>query len=227
MTNNIHDDNIPSAGERNDNEIDALNTLIKEKELTIDKLLSEVKRKTTDLEYYRSKYKAEANEREAIKAELLRVQGLYNEIVESTSWKITKPVRFIGDIIGKVLRSNRFTYLLGKGVKSLMRDGIKETMRKVKEHRGTSQGLKSAKAELYTKKELKAQRSEVFPKDIKFSILVPLYNTPEKFLREMIESVQNQTYSNWELCLADGSDSAHAEVGEIVSGYINKDKRIK
>ena len=82
MTNNIHDDNIPSAGERNDNEIDALNTLIKEKELTIDKLLSEVKSKTTDLEYYRSKYKAEAKEREAIKAELLRVQGLYKEIVE-------------------------------------------------------------------------------------------------------------------------------------------------
>ncbi|MBR6158681.1 MAG: glycosyltransferase family 2 protein, partial [Lachnospiraceae bacterium] len=54
---------------------------------------------------------------------------------------------------------------------------------------------------------------------IKFSILVPLYNTPEKFLREMIDSVVAQTYENWELCLADGSDDAHSYVGDIVKGY--------
>ena len=41
--------------------------------------------------------------------------------------------------------------------------------------------------------------------DIKFSILVPLYNTPEKFLNEMIISVKEQTYQIWELCLADGA----------------------
>lgn len=41
--------------------------------------------------------------------------------------------------------------------------------------------------------------------DLKFSILVPTYHTPEKFLREMIDSVVNQTYPNWELCIADGS----------------------
>ena len=46
----------------------------------------------------------------------------------------------------------------------------------------------------------------------KISILVPLWNTPESFLTEMIGSVQWQTYKNWELCLADGSDDAHADV---------------
>lgn len=61
---------------------------------------------------------------------------------------------------------------------------------------------------------------------VKFSVLVPLYNTPESFLREMIESVQNQTYKEWELCLADASDEKHKEVGKIVSGYLNRDKRI-
>ena len=50
-------------------------------------------------------------------------------------------------------------------------------------------------------------------------MLVPLYNTPEKFLREMIESVQAQTYKNWELCLADGSDDKHQDVGEICLDY--------
>lgn len=39
------------------------------------------------------------------------------------------------------------------------------------------------------------------------SIVVPLYCTNERFLREMIESVQAQSYEKWELCLADGSPS--------------------
>lgn len=78
-----------------------------------------------------------------------------------------------------------------------------------------------------TDEERAAQRATKFKKDIKFSILVPLYNTPEKFLREMIESVINQTYGNWELCLADGSDDEHAFVGKIVREYMDKDSRIK
>ena len=50
---------------------------------------------------------------------------------------------------------------------------------------------------------------------VKFSILTPLYNTPEKFLTELLDCVKAQTYQNWELCLADGSDHEHAYVGEI------------
>lgn len=48
-----------------------------------------------------------------------------------------------------------------------------------------------------------------FPSNIKFSILVPLYNTPKKYLKKLIVSVVKQTYGNWELCLSDGSDSTH------------------
>ena len=70
-----------------------------------------------------------------------------------------------------------------------------------------------------TPEEIKAQKETVFPKNILFSILVPLYNTPEVFLREMIDSVISQTYENWELCLADGSDADHAYVEQIVKGY--------
>ena len=70
-----------------------------------------------------------------------------------------------------------------------------------------------------TPEEIKAQKETVFSKNILFSILVPLYNTPEVFLREMIDSVVSQTYENWELCLADGSDADHAYVEQIVKGY--------
>lgn len=62
--------------------------------------------------------------------------------------------------------------------------------------------------------------------DVKFSVLVPLYNTPVDFLNEMIESVQMQTYENWELCLADGSDEKHSYVGEICKNYQEHDHRI-
>lgn len=75
-----------------------------------------------------------------------------------------------------------------------------------------------------TQEEAKRQREEKFPRMPKISILVPLYNTPENFLREMIESVTNQTYENWELCLADGSDKEHGMVAEIVKEYQKKEK---
>ena len=65
-----------------------------------------------------------------------------------------------------------------------------------------------------------------FDRMVKISILVPLYNTPLQFLNEMIESVLNQTYQNWELCLADGSDDEHTEVGARCQEYAAKDKRI-
>lgn len=59
-----------------------------------------------------------------------------------------------------------------------------------------------------------------------FSLLVPLYNTPEPFLREMIASVQGQFYSRWQLCLADGSDKEHGRVEEICREYAARDPRI-
>ncbi len=67
-----------------------------------------------------------------------------------------------------------------------------------------------------SKKRRNVETSAQFYKDVKFSILVPLYNTPIKFLKQMIDSVVNQTYSDWQLCLADGSDQNHAYVGEYV-----------
>lgn len=68
----------------------------------------------------------------------------------------------------------------------------------------------------------KKESATVFEKDIKFSIVVPLYNTPIKFLKQMIDSVTNQTYANWQLCLADGSDNQHNYVEEYVKSITDK-----
>ena len=64
-------------------------------------------------------------------------------------------------------------------------------------------------------------------KDIKISVLVPLYNTPKHFLKDMINSVLSQKYTNWELCLADGSDAEHQNVEKLCQEYATRDKRIK
>jgi GT2 family glycosyltransferase len=58
------------------------------------------------------------------------------------------------------------------------------------------------------------------------SVLMPVYETPERYLREAIESVQNQLYPHWELCIADdASPSAH--IREILEEYRAADRRIK
>lgn len=58
------------------------------------------------------------------------------------------------------------------------------------------------------------------------SILVPVYETPERLLREMIESVRAQVYPDWTLCIADdGSRSPH--VRAVLAEYAAADTRIK
>lgn len=58
------------------------------------------------------------------------------------------------------------------------------------------------------------------------SIITPTYNTPIQYLKECIESVINQSYPNWELCLADDC-STNPAVRKVIKEYAQKDKRIK
>lgn len=74
-----------------------------------------------------------------------------------------------------------------------------------------------------TEKELKKQTEEQFKVTPKISLIVPMYHTNEKFFKELIDSVISQTYTNWELCLADGSESQNDKLQKI----IEKDDRIK
>ena len=55
------------------------------------------------------------------------------------------------------------------------------------------------------KKTFRKQKKTVFQQKPLISIVVPLYQTPEPYLRELIDSVKAQSYENWQLCLADGS----------------------
>lgn len=77
-----------------------------------------------------------------------------------------------------------------------------------------------------TRQELNRQRRTVFKEDIKFSIVVPLYKTDKYLLKSLVDSVLAQTYSNWELCLSDGS-GADSPIKDILKEYEKKDSRIR
>ncbi len=109
--------------------------------------------------------------------------------------------------------------------------GPKGVVRKLKQKKQEKSVMKSYGTDSFpTPEEAKKERETIFERPVKVSILVPLYNTPKEFLTAMIDSVLAQTYENWELCLADGSDEAHKEVGEICASYVEKEgdkKRIR
>jgi len=58
------------------------------------------------------------------------------------------------------------------------------------------------------------------------SVVMPVYKTPTKILTETIDSVLNQDYTKWELCIANGSPK-DAKIANLVENYSKKDPRIK
>lgn len=72
--------------------------------------------------------------------------------------------------------------------------------------------------------ELNAQRKQHFSYAPLISIVVPTYETEELFLRQMIDSVIAQTYENWELCIADGSQSSRVET--VIRSFYPTESRI-
>ena len=75
-------------------------------------------------------------------------------------------------------------------------------------------------------KELERQRREKFDFQPKISIVIPLYKTQEKYLRQLVETIKEQTYPNWELCLSDGS-GANSPIAGLLEALVASDERIK
>ena len=73
---------------------------------------------------------------------------------------------------------------------------------------------------------LEQQSKHEFSYQPKISIVIPLYKTPFNYLDELIQSIKAQTYSNWELCLSDGSGD-NSPLTSMLKKYEKKDERIK
>lgn len=114
---------------------------------------------------------------------------------------------------------------LRKGLSVLKNKGPLELYRKIK-YRGSFLGQVYNDWFLYnriSKLGIEKQKAHIFEYNPKISIIVACYNTGDKYLKDMIESVLNQTYQNFELCISDGSDNENVH-RYIKENYRNNEK---
>lgn len=137
-----------------------------------------------------------------------------NRIKNNPLWKASAPAR---KAMHFCIRNAKRIKNLGGPRGILMKLDYKKREREAMKQYGTKSFPDEEKRKL--------EEETVFEYAPLISILVPLYNTDKQMLKEMIDSVMWQTYKNWELCLADGSDEAHAYVKEVVDSY--NEPRIK
>jgi GT2 family glycosyltransferase len=113
----------------------------------------------------------------------------------------------------------RIINLIYKFVKYLAVNGFRKTLRKVFMTLKVYIKLKRlAKKWIPTEETLRKQRETNFSYAPLISIIVPTYNTPISYLYEMLTSVCAQSYSNWQLCIADGGDCANS-IEDIIQQY--------
>ena len=119
-------------------------------------------------------------------------------------------------------------YNIVKGVRYLRHFGWKEFLVRLSERMEPEEVPYGPWYEDYRIKEdeLERQKKRHWKEKTVFSIVVPVYRTPETFLRQMIDSVRNQSYEYWELCIANGSPE-DGTVGKVLEEYTGADSRIR
>lgn len=182
----------------------------------------EEKNQKKSMRYYKEAYEQERQKSRVLASKLAEAENRaadteqkLNRIKSSVFWKLSGPLR---SMIHWMQRTKERLGYYGSVKGVLKKLDAKRIEKKAKAQHGT--------AGFPTPEEARRQRETVFPKKIKISILMPLYNTPKKFLIQAIDSVLAQTYENWELCLADGSDKEHAYVEELCLAYGREESRI-
>lgn len=176
---------------------------------------------TEALRFYKEAYGREKSRGRALTDKLAeaernkaQAEGKIARIKGSLLWRMSKPARMLLHKLARVKERLGYYGSL-KGIARKLNAKMIERQARVQHGTASFPDLPEAAR----------QRLYKFDREVKFSILMPLYNTPEKFLRQAIESVMDQTYEGWELCLADGSDEEHAYVEQICREYMEKDKQ--
>lgn len=139
------------------------------------------------------------------------LQFKIDRIKNNPVWKASKPAR---NVMHAAIRQMDRVRNCG---------GIKGVFAKLDYKKREKEAMKQFGTQSFpTPEQAQKERETVFPNMVKISILVPLWNNKREFQIEMLESVMNQTYQNWELCLADGSDAEHSYIEEISKEYAAK-----
>lgn len=168
-----------------------------------------------DVQFYKQAYEREKARAASLagrladaKNEADSLQFQLDRIKNNPLWRASRPLR---QTMHWGLRNYRRVRNLG---------GPKGIARKLKQKKIESQAKKlHGTASFPTPEQAAVQRETKFDRMVRISILVPLWNNQREFQIQMLDSVMNQTYQNWELCLADGSDEEHSYIGEICKEY--------
>lgn len=169
-----------------------------------------------------------------------------NELIEEAGFEILVPdygnksvqvvfetatKRTVKDVdISKEQMHEEYTLkeLIHIGRRYLKDKGIKQTAKKVKDRlsrKHVHDYNKWINTKDVSEKELARQRTETFEYMPKYSIVIPVYRPKPEYFEIMIQSIVSQSYTNWEICVADGSGDKD-NVKEFMERICNKDSRI-
>lgn len=146
----------------------------------------------------------------------------YRAVTDSTFWKLTKPLRVCSDFFRiNVLGFCRaaVNFFVGRSWKK----GVEE----IKQRYSLNVYGAYFKKTRPTEQMLQNQRLVEFKKNFIVSVVVPIYNSSVEFLQQLIDSMRQQTYKFWQLCLADGSDAFHFKERALCEQCACQDPRIK
>lgn len=138
-------------------------------------------------------------------------------------------VRFSPDkLIERAETGKPLVYSAGRRVRSTgtWRSCIKAWMDRSTAEDETRSYMLWRKAAQPSREELRAQRRNEFLQRPLISIVVPLYHTPENYLRELVNSVRHQTYKHWQLILSDGS-GGNSELAGLLKELSAQDHRVR
>ena len=146
---------------------------------------------------------------------------------EKTKW--IDPKKNVGTDAVRTNQLQSFYRKARKGLGYLKRNGLKSTLRRVKleQNKQNDESYQQwiSENEQWDQSLITKEINDFAYKPL-ISILMPVYNVEEKWLTKCIESVQNQFYPNWELCIAD-DHSTDAAVRPLLEKFQQGDKRIK
>ncbi|MDR6423182.1 GT2 family glycosyltransferase [Paraburkholderia phenoliruptrix] len=190
-----------------------------------------------------TQYTSTENERVRLEVELQRV-------LNSPSWRITAPLRRVSALTramrlvwGAIQRQAQVQGSYAGAVtyyaSALRRgglSGVRDHLRRLKTGAGfadrpPSDAVYGAWIERYdTFGDAEHEKAKAimatFTRQPLISVVVPTYNSDPVFLEAMIQSVQDQVYPNWELCIADDA-STQPQTAQILRKYMSLDDRIK
>ena len=146
-----------------------------------------------------------------------------NNVTSSTFWKMSWPLRYFVSK-GRQLAHTFPPFVFLGQLRRVGISGVRAQAKAKKEYAKLFPG-RTMRADRFASAELLVRQAADQPAAPRISIVVPLYNTPQQFLVELLDSVQNQSYRNWELCMVDaGQDET---VGQTVKARAASDPRIR